>query len=74
MDYNSNPITTTFLAGAITTTVRVPVTRDNIAEQPETFNLSFTIPQQFASVVDPGTITTAVGNITDDTSKISFNV
>jgi len=74
VDYTSTPITATFPAGATTTTIRVPVTRDNIAEQPETFDLSFTIPQQFTSVVDPGTITTAVGNITDSTSKISFNV
>ena len=72
MDYTSAPITATFPAGATTTTIDVPVTRDNIAEQPETFGLSFTIPSSLSDVVTPGTITSAEGTITDDTCKMLF--
>ncbi|XP_065884189.1 uncharacterized protein [Dysidea avara] len=74
VDYTSAPITATFPAGATTTTIDVPVTRDNIAEQPETFGLSFTIPSSLSDVVTPGTITSAEGTITDDTSTtVSFS-
>ena len=70
MDYTSTPITATFTAGATTTTINVPVTMDNIAEQSETFDLSLTIPPALSGDVVPGNIATAVGNITDITSKI----
>jgi len=70
VDYTSTPITATFPAGATTTTINIPVTQDDIAEALETFDLSFTIPQQFSDTVVPGTITSAVGTITDDPRKI----
>jgi len=70
VDYNSNPIIATFTAGTTSTTVNVPVTNDNIAEKSETFDLSFVIPPSLSGRVIPGTITKAVGNITDDTGKI----
>ena len=70
MDYTSNPITATFPAGTTTTTINVTVTRDSIAEQLETFNLSFTIPSSLSGSVVPGSITSAVGSIGDDTSKM----
>ena len=70
MDYTSDPITATFPAGTTTTTINVPVTRDSIFEQPETFDLSFTIPTPPIGPVVPGTITSAVGIINDDIRKI----
>jgi len=69
VDYTSTPITATFPAGATTTTINVTVTMDNIAEPPETFDLNFIIPPVLSGDVVPGSIATAIGNITDATSK-----
>ena len=69
MDYTSTPITATFPAGTNRITVNVPVTMDNIAEQSETFDLSFTIPPFLRGLVVPGSITAATGTITDATGK-----
>ena len=70
VDYTSTPIYAIFAASTTSTTIIVPVTRDNIAEQSETFDLTFTIPSSLRSQIIPGHITKAVGRITDDTSKI----
>ena len=70
MDYVSTPIMATFAAGTTSTTINVPVINDNIGEGSETFDLSFTIPLSLSGRVIPGSITAAVGNITDDTRKI----
>ena len=69
MDYDSTPLTATFTAGSTSTTVNVPVIKDDIAEQIETFDLIFIIPPSLKDRVISGTIITAVGNITDSTSK-----
>ena len=69
MDYDSTPLNATFTAGSTSTIVNVPVIKDDIAEKSETFNLNFTIPSSLENRVISGTITTAVGNITDNTSK-----
>ena len=68
MDYISTPITATFTAGTNSTTIDVPVSTDDSAEGPETFDLTFTIPSSLSRVV-PGDIVMAVGNITDTTSR-----
>ena len=70
VDYTSTPINTTFAANATSTTINVPVTEDAIAEESETFDLTFIIPSSLSGKVIPGKITKAVGLITDDTSKI----
>ena len=70
VDYTSTPIDATFAANTTSTTINVPVSKDNIAEESETFNLTLTIPPSLSSQVIPGKITKAVGVITDDTSKI----
>ena len=70
VDYNSTSIIATFAAGATSTTVNIPVTNDDIAEESETFDLSFAIPPSLNGQVKPGNITAAIGNITDDTSKM----
>ena len=59
----------TFTAGTTSTTVNVPLINDSIAEGPETFDLGFTIPSSLSGQVELGTITEAVGNITDDTGE-----
>ena len=69
MDYDSTPLNATFTAGSTSTIVNVPVIKDNIKEGSETFNLSFTILSSLEDRVISGTIITAVGNITDSTSK-----
>ena len=71
MDYTSTPITATFTAGETSTTVDVPLTVDDVAEQSETFDLSLTIPPTQSGVV-LGATRTAIGNITDMTSKMKL--
>ena len=71
MDYTSTPITATFLAGTTSVTIDIPVNVDNIAEQRETFDLSFTIPSSLSGQVSPGRITDSVGAILDDTRKLT---
>ena len=70
VDYTSTPIIATFAANTTSTTINVPITKDNIAEQSETFDLTFIIPPSLSGQVIPGKITKAVGVITDDTSKM----
>ena len=69
MDYISTPITATFTAGTTSTTINVPVTMDDIAEQSEMFDLDVTIPPALSGDVVPAGVTRAVGNITDISSK-----
>ena len=71
MDYNSTPITSTFTIGSTSTTVNVPVIEDNIVEELETFDITFTIPSSLRDRVMLGTITKAMCSITDNTSKKS---
>ncbi|XP_065905004.1 uncharacterized protein [Dysidea avara] len=72
VDYISTPITATFTAGTNSTTIDVPVSTDDSAEGPETFDLTFTIPSSLSRVV-PGDIVMAVGNITDTTTTVNFS-
>ena len=69
MDYNSTPINATFTIGSTSTTVNVPVIKDNIVEELETFNITIVIPSSLKDQVILGNITNAVGNIIDNTSK-----
>ena len=62
----------TFTAGTNSTTVTVPLINDSIAEGPETFDLTITIPPSLSGQVELGTITEAVGYIIDDTSKMIY--
>ena len=70
MDYISTPIMATFAAGTTSTTINVPLINDNLREGSETFDLSFTIPSSLSGQVIPGSITAAVGNITEDSCKM----
>jgi len=69
VDYTSTPITATFTAGTDSITINIPVTKDDIAEKPETFNLNFTILSSLGSRVTPGTVSTAIATITDNTGE-----
>ena len=69
MDYDSTPLNATFTAGSNSTMVNVPVIKDDIAEESEMFDLTFIIHSSLKDQVTSGTITNAVGNITDNTSK-----
>ena len=70
MDYDSIPITTSLTAGTTSIAVNVSLTKNNIAERSETFDISFNISSSLNGQVILGNITNAVGNITDDTGKI----
>ena len=70
IDYTSIPINATFPVGTNSTTIDIPVTKDNTVEEVETFNLNFSIPSSLQDRVIPGDITTAIGMIIDDTGKI----
>ena len=45
------------------------MTKDNIVEESEKFDLTFIIPSSLKGQVLPGNITDAVGNIIDNSSK-----
>ena len=49
--------------------VSVPVTNDDIAKGTEEFNLMLTVPRSLAPAITAGGRDTAVGMITDSTSK-----
>ena len=68
MDYLSTPLTATFTAGTTSTAINISLTTDNIMEQSETFDLSFTIPLSLSGQVLSG-MDKATVNITDDTCK-----
>ena len=77
MDYNSFPISATFAAGSTNTTISVPVTKDNIAEKSETFdlNLSTNVSSLILNGrVVPGSISKAVCYIIDNTGKTCKNL
>ena len=63
MDYTST--------GTTSTTINIPVTNDSIVEEPESFNLSFSIPSSLSEVVVPGSINSAIGTITDNTGMLA---
>ena len=69
MDYTSTPITATFTAGTTSTTIDVPVTRDNVAEGQELFDIGLTIPSSLSGDVVLGSVTAASGSIIDNTGK-----
>ena len=69
VDYTSGPINATFSVGIVSTTINVPVSKDSIVEEMETFNLSFIIPSSLSGKITLGDITTATGVIVDDTGK-----
>ena len=69
VDYNSTPINATFIVGSTNTTINVPVIKDSILEQSETFRLNFIIPSSIRSRVHPGSPSTATGNINDSNGK-----
>ena len=73
MDYTSTPITATFAAGMANTTVNVPVTKDEILEPSESFDLTFTVTPMLSTRVLMGNPNTATGNIIDSNGKNLLN-
>ena len=72
VDYISIPIIASFATSVTNATINIPVTKDNITEESETFDLSFAIPLSLSGQVIPGKIATAVGKIVDDSGKTTF--
>ena len=71
-DYTSTPINATFPVGTGSIIISVPVTKDNIIEEIETFKLNLSMPSSVNGRVMLGNITTATVTIIDDTSKITI--
>ena len=69
-DFSSTPLTATILAGATTTTVRVPVMSDNIVEGDEIFSMSLNVSSSLGPGTVAGSVTNAIGIILDSTSKL----
>ena len=67
VDFDSNQLTATFTGGSSMSSVRVPVTVDNIVEMTEEFTLTLTVPMLRGITL--GSITMATGMIVDTTSK-----
>ena len=51
------------------TTIDVPVTKDDIAEEMESFSLTLSIPSSLRGRVIPGNIVTATATIIDETGN-----
>ena len=66
MDYTSNPINATFTAGTNSTTINIPVNKDDIVEGTEMFNLHIIIPSSLKDVI-LGKQNTAIVHIYDST-------
>ena len=73
MDYISDPINVTFPAGTTDIHVPVPVIDDTIVEGSEIFNINLIIPMSLTNELILGKSATAVGTITDSTSKLYAN-
>ena len=58
--------------GADSTTINVPVTKDTIVEEMETFRLNFSILSSLNGRVTLGDITVATVTIIDETGKIKM--
>lgn len=69
MDYISDPINVTFSAGTTDIHVPVPVIDDTIVEGSEIFNINLIIPMSLSNEIILGKPSTAIGTITDSTSK-----
>ena len=54
IDYTSTPINATFAASTTNTTIIVPVSKDNIVEESETFDLTLTIPPSLSGKLFQG--------------------
>ena len=65
VDFDSSQLTATFAGGSSMSTVRVPVTVDNIVEVTEEFTLTLKLPMLRG--ITPGSIAMATGMIVDTT-------
>ncbi|XP_065893096.1 FRAS1-related extracellular matrix protein 2-like isoform X2 [Dysidea avara] len=63
-DFTSSSVTAVFSTGSISSTISIPVSRDNIVEGPETFNLGLRFSD---TTITAGARSTATGQIDDST-------
>ena len=63
IDYISAPINVTFTAGTNSTTIHIPITKDNVTEEKETFDLSIALLTSLGNRLSVGG--TAIGRIFD---------
>ena len=69
IDFNATTLTATFASGMTMSNVSVPVIPDIVHEGQEEFNLTINIPSSLGPAITAGNRVTAIGLITDDTSK-----
>ena len=68
-DFNKTTLIAAIPADATSTKVTVAVTKDDIVEEDETFNIILNVPSSLAPKVVPGSITSSIGTIIDTTGK-----
>ena len=74
VDFNTATLTATFASGMTTSSVSVSVINDTISEEAEEFDLTLNVPSSLGPAIIAGSRNTAVGIITDTTSKcVSYN-
>ena len=69
IDFNTATLTAAFGSGMTMSTVNVSVIPDTILEGPEQFNLTLNVLSSLGPSITAGGRNTAVGVITDSTSK-----
>ena len=69
VDFNTSTLTATFASGMTASSVSVSVISDMIVEEAEDFNLTLNVPSSLGPAITAGDRYTAVGVITDSSSK-----
>lgn len=69
-DYDPDPVDAVFSAGQTSTTVQIPITMDNEAEDDEQFGLMIVIPSELERLVSPGPLSEALGTIKDSSGTV----
>ena len=69
VDFNTTPLTATFVIGIRMSNVSVPVINDDIIEERERFNLIINVPASLGPRITAVNKNSAVGVIIDSTSK-----
>ena len=72
IDFNTATLTATFDSGMTMSSVSVAVINDTIIEEAEEFDLTLTVPSSLGPAITAGSRNTAVGIITDSTSKCVY--
>ena len=68
VDFKSITQTVTIIAGTNSSTIKIPVTNDDIVEEDEMFTMNLNVPASLGPGIIAGAITMAEGTIIDTSS------